>query len=285
MSEMLNPAESFAVALGKELAASFRGMYGDQKPEYASTLRAMARLVIERIADSDALYHDVHHTGLVTLVGQAILRGRTLVEDVSPDDWLHYTAALLCHDIGYLRGVCPGDREGAYITDDAGGTVTPPRGASDAFLTPYHIERGKIFVRHRAKSIPFLDGDRLARAIELTRFPVPQDDDHADTGGEAGLVRAADLIGQLGDPHYPRRLNALFYEFVETGMARQLGVESPADLAERYPNFFWSRVEPFIAEALGHLQRTLTGKYWIAQLYSHVFVEEHLRSRAGPERH
>src|SRR5262249_39835377 len=30
-----------------------------------------------------------------------------------------------------------------------GNTVTPPRGASDAFLLPHHVERGKIFVRER----------------------------------------------------------------------------------------------------------------------------------------
>ena len=30
--------------------------------------------------------------------------------------------------------------------------VDAPRGASDAFLAPYHIERGKIFVRHRCRN-------------------------------------------------------------------------------------------------------------------------------------
>ena len=52
---------------------------------------------------------------------------------------------------------------------------------------------------------------------------------------EPALVRAADLIGQLGDPNHSRKLNALYYEFVETGIAAQLGYRSPADLAEQYP--------------------------------------------------
>ena len=47
---------------------------------------------------------------------------------------------------------------------------------------------------------------------------MPDDGDHSETDTEAGLVRAADLIGQLGDPLYPRKLNALFYEFAETGV-------------------------------------------------------------------
>ena len=237
---------------------------------------------MERIANSDALYHDAQHTLCVTQVGQAILRGKLFVEEVRPEDWLHYTVALLCHDIGYLRGVCPGDTATSFVIDDDGSTMTPPRGASDACLSPHHIERGKLFVRHRCSKLEHLDTERLARAIELTRFPVPADDDHAETDTEAGLVRAADLIGQLADPLYPCRLNALFHEFVETGVAKRLGYESPADVAERYPRFFWNCVEPYIGDALDHLGRTVEGKQWVANLYAHVFVEEHRQRPFGP---
>jgi len=281
---VLNPAHLIASALGDELVANYREMYGERHPPYVSILRGTARLVIERIASSDALYHDSHHTLMVTLVGQAILKGRLLVEEVRADDWLHFTIALLCHDLGYLRGICPGDTADSYVVNEQGDMVRAPRGASDAFLTPHHIERGKIFVRHRCAVIEALDAERITRAIELTRFPVPEDNDHAETDTEAGLLRAADLIGQLADPFYPRKLNALFHEFVETGVAKRLGYQSPADLAEHYPRFFWQKVAPYIDDALQHLQRTVEGKQWIANLYSHVFVEEHRRDRPGPQR-
>lgn len=281
---MLSPANMIASALGDELAANFLDIYGRREPDYSSTIRSSAKLVIEHIANSDALYHDRDHTVMVTLVGQAILRGRILVEEVSAEDWLHFTVATLCHDIGYLRGICPGDTEQSFVTDSEGHTIKAPRGASDAFLTPYHVERAKIFVRHRWSPSTHLDLERLERAIELTRFPVPEDGDHADTTGEPGLVRAADLIGQLGDPYYPRKLNALFHEFVETGTAERLGYADPADIAEHYPRFFWSKIEPYVGPALAHLDRTAEGKQWIANLYAHVFVEEHLRLRPGPQR-
>ncbi|HEX6141361.1 MAG TPA: hypothetical protein VFZ01_01475 [Geminicoccaceae bacterium] len=281
---MLSPATLTANALGDHLAEAYLDIYGAREPDYASILRASAKVVIEQLANSDALYHDRDHTVMVTLVGQAILRGRILVEEVTPEGWLHYTVALLCHDIGYLRGICPGDTDQAFVVDAAGTTVKAPRGASDAFLTPYHVERAKIFVRHRWRPALHLDLDRIVRAIELTRFPVPEDGDHDETETEAGLVRAADLIGQLGDPYYPRKLNALFHEFQETGTAVRLGYHSPADIAEHYPRFFWSKVEPCLGPALAHLDRTVEGKQWIANLYAHVFVEEHLRVRHGPQR-
>jgi hypothetical protein len=281
---MLNPTHLLANALGEEMVGNYRDIYGDRQPEYATILRATSKLVVERIANSDALYHDSHHTVMVTLVGQSILKARILVHQVDPVDWLHFTVALLCHDLGYLRGICPGDTDQTFVTNEQGDVVRAPRGASDAFLTPYHIERGKIFVRHRCATIQHLDEERIARAIELTRFPVPADNDHAETDTEAGLVRAADLIGQLADPFYPRKLNALYHEFAETGVAERLGYRSPTDVAEHYPGFFWQKVEPYIGDALQHLSRTVEGKQWIANLYAHVFAEEHRRDRLGPQR-
>ena len=73
---------------------------------------------LERNADSDALYHDVEHILMVTLAGQEILLGKHIREGgITPDDWLHFMVSLLCHDIGYVRGVCVGDGGGAYVID------------------------------------------------------------------------------------------------------------------------------------------------------------------------
>jgi len=280
---MLNPTTLLADALGRNLAETYRRIYGDQEPHLASGLDEAGRLAIERIASSDALYHDCQHTALVTLCVQDILRGRRLERVVTPSDWAHTILAALAHDIGYVRGVCPGDTGEHFVIDAAGNTVTPPRGASDAFLTPYHVERGMIMVRDRFAPVPFIDEERVAAAIELTRFPVPDDEDHAATDTEAGLVRAADLIGQLGDPLYPRKLNALYHEFVETGVHEKLGYTSPADLVEHYPQFYWHKIEHYIGDALRYLEMTMEGKLWIATLYSHIFAIEHNRRRMGPQ--
>jgi len=97
-------------------------------------------------------------------------------------------------------------------------------------------------------------------------------------------LRAADLIGQLADPFYARKLNALFYEFEEIGCNARLGYASPADLADQYPHFFWSKVEPFIGDALSYLELTVEGRQWIANLYCNVFEVEHGRRRMGPHK-
>ena len=38
------------------------------------------------------------------------------------------------------------------------------------------------------------------------------------------------------------------------------------------------------ADRLQSIEKTAEGRLWVAQLYAHVFVEEHARGRLGPER-
>ena len=64
---------------------------------------------------------------------------------------------------------------------------------------------------------------QIEKNIEHTRFLVPDDEAHEFTDDFPGLVRAADLIGQLADINYLRKQPALFNEFRETGMSDKLG--------------------------------------------------------------
>ena len=51
-----------------------------------------------------------------------------------------------------------------------------PRGSSDAALTPYHVDRSKLFALDRLANIEqFSTPARVARAIEFTRFPSAAD--------------------------------------------------------------------------------------------------------------
>lgn len=279
---MFNPTSVVASAFADYLAELYLEHFSERRQEYAAFIGGCARLVLERIGNSDALYHDAEHTIMVTLCGQQIMRGRLLSEALLPEDWIHYTVALLIHDIGYVRGACRGDRPDRVVIDAAGETVTPPRGASDAFLAPWHVDRAILYARERFAASAYIEEERLVRALEFTRFPVPADPAYQVTDSEPALVRAADLIGQMGDPFYQRKINGLYHEFVEIGIARQLGYETPMDLVERYPEFFWSHVQPYIGPALRYLEQTIEGKQWVAQLYNHVYQVDCRSSCLGP---
>lgn len=280
---MITIPELLAHSLSSFLTADTRDRFGSSNSRLTEVLPFAARLALECIGNSDALYHDIEHTMLVTQAGHDILMGRTLVRATTAADYANFILGCLTHDIGYVRGIVEGDSDISYVIDSTGRTINLPRGASDAALAPYHVDRSKLFVSERFDGIEDIDAARIARAIEFTRVPyaAPSNDELMEEEGM--LLRAADLIGQLGDPNYLRKSNALFHEFEEIGLNKKLGYESPADVVYKYPQFYWSIVAPQVQMAIRYLNVTSSGRLWIANLYSNVFRAEREPGLSGPQ--
>ena len=276
---MMTLPDLAADALEEFLGSYMRRRFGSSQTPLVEIVPNAARMALECIGNSDALYHNVEHTLLVTLAGHAIFRGRALHNPVTADDYAHIIIACLTHDIGYVRGLFEEDDADGFLVDATGTKVTLPRGSSDASLMPYHVDRSKLYVMKRIEGLP-LNKQRIADAIEGTRFPPieGQEFDH-----EASIVRAADFIGQLGDPNYIRKTNALYHEFEEVGINRQLGYDSPADIVDRYPQFYWNSVAPHIQTEIRYLNKTSIGRQWIAGLYANVFRAEREITLSGPQ--
>lgn len=269
----------------EQLNTAYQRTYGDVDQDFGRIVAWCGRLALENIANSDALFHDVDHTIMVSLAGQAIIEGKHLREGgVTPRDWMHFMIAVICHDIGYVKGVCRNDLNDTFATGVGNETVFISPEGTDVALTPYHVDRSKLFVRERFETgllqdmTKQLDTDLIASYIEMTRFPSPDGELYKDTKGSGGLVRAADFVGQLGDPDYLRKVPALFYEFHELGLNEAFGYHAPNDLRKNYASFYWNSVSPYIQDALQYLRLTEDGKQWIANMHSHVFDSEHFNS-------
>jgi hypothetical protein len=281
-SALITVPELAAEALGSFLTEDMTRRFGSTGAGLTEVIPLAARLALDCIGNSDALYHNVEHTMLVTLAGYDIMTGRALLIRTDANDFAHVIIACLFHDIGYVRGILNGDGPDGYVIDGKGGKKKLARGASDAALMPYHVDRSKLFVMDRLANSNVVDAARIARAIEFTRFPSLESDEGDKEEGL--LVRAADLIGQLGDPHHLHKANALYSEFEEVGMNRQLGYASPADLTDSYPQFYWNSISPHIQTAVRYLNVTSKGRQWIASLYSNVFRAERDLGLCGPQR-
>jgi hypothetical protein len=284
---MLNLPKIKADYCKEKLREAYERNYSDMQKGLLNIIIWTANMSLETIANSDALYHDMEHTIMATLAGQSILEGKHLSEGgITPGDWTHFIIALLCHDIGYVKGVCARDDGYTLSTGIGEETVSLPEGSTDAVLAPYHIDRGKCFVRERfgknllLESGDMLDAERIAGYIEMTRFPVPRDQAHNDTDGLPGLARAADFIGQLADPNRMQKCTALFYEFEEMGMNQKLGYQRPGDLRACNAKFYLKSVNPYIQDALRYLKLTQTGKQWLSNLQANVFGDELFEERA-----
>ncbi|MDF1547872.1 MAG: hypothetical protein P1P88_08610 [Bacteroidales bacterium] len=282
---MFDPTRLIINAFIDRLKEAYTDIYGNMEPGYPDMITFIGKMALENIANCDAAYHDLHHTIMVTDVGKEILKGKHILEGgITPFDWLHFIVGALCHDIGYVRGICPGDENGKYITNNYGDKIELAKGSTDASLTPYHVNRSKIFVHSRFKSVKQIDDNVLCQLIERTRFPVPESKGYEITDDLPGLLRASDLIGQMADLTYSKKSSSLFIEFEELGIAKELGYKSGADLRLKYPDFFWNNVSPLVKGAIKYLRVTQTGKKWLANLYSNIFTEEHATNWFGAER-
>ena len=75
---MITVPELAADALGDFLGNYMRRRYGSSQSQLVELVPSIARIALECIGNSDALYHNAEHTMLVTLAGHDILRGRAL---------------------------------------------------------------------------------------------------------------------------------------------------------------------------------------------------------------
>jgi len=271
---MLNHPEDKIQHCLNQLGHLYARMFGNADHHVEKIVSQAARFSLETIAKSDAPYHDLDHTIFVTFAGQPILAGLNLSErTVTPREWGHFTIALLFHDIGYTKGICKADHGNRVATGIGDELIELPVNSTDAALSRYHVDRSKLFVveRFKAEFDPqeSLEAEVITGYIEMTRFPFTHDDSK-DSDRLAELVRAADLIGQLGEPNRLQKCIALFKEFEEIGLNAKLGYRRPEDLRDNTASFYWKIVSPHIQKALRCLELTREGKEWIASLQANV---------------
>jgi hypothetical protein len=258
----------------QQLGHRYALTFGKADHQVEQVVSHAARFSLDTIATSDAPYHDVDHTMLVTLAGQAILEGLHLSgRAVTKLDWAQFTSALLFHDIGYVRGICKGDQGNRVTTGTGGNFIELTADSTDAALSQHHVDRSLMFVRERFSAE--FDRHKLLKTgiimgfIEKTRFPFPPGGGE-DEDSLVELVRAADLIGQLGDPDRLQKCSALFKEFAEIGLNAKLGYRRPEDLRRSNTSFYYNVAAPHIQRALGCLRLTAEGRQWLCNLQANV---------------
>ena len=88
----------------EQLNTAYQRTYGDVDQDFGRIVAWCGRLALENIANSDALFHDVDHTIMVSLAGQAIIEGKHLrAGGVAPVSY--YTLTPPPRGLGWVSGV------------------------------------------------------------------------------------------------------------------------------------------------------------------------------------
>lgn len=248
-----------------------RLLYGALYPELERALQELGFNAISKLTQTDAYYHDLEHTVLVSSVTQLILRGRQQQEDnVTPTQWASLNIASLYHDIGFVRRLLPGDTDTLVETGRGDNAASLDAATNDSALMPYHVDRGTRYLDDYLRKYPSLDRNLILQSVERTRFPVPDQPPYPICDDYPGLVRAADLIGQLADPKYLDKIPMLYKEFVACRSPILTRYRQPSDMIDLYPEFFKTQVEQYIQEGLRYLVCSDEGQQIARQLYRNV---------------
>jgi hypothetical protein len=258
----------------QHLAEDFYALFTTAKltetpsPAQMDTLAAATEQALALLQHCTCSYHDAEHTMLVTRVGQLILKGRQQqYADVTCHDALQALVALLFHDVGYIRQLLPQDNSTSCVTDPKGTTIEVPATASDAIMTPYHVQRGMMFIAENFAANSTVDITKVQAHIQMTLFPVPKLSKFQTTDTPSAWVRGADLIGQIADPNYRNKLPSLYAEFVEFGEAQRQGYTHANDLWSNFAGFYAAKVQPYIQPSLSYLDATPQGRQWTVRLH------------------
>jgi hypothetical protein len=94
---MITIPELASEALGSHLAKHMGRRFGSTDAGLIEIVQSAARLALDCIGNSDALYHNVEHTMLVTLAGYDILTGRRLLKETNASDYAHSCLSISRH--------------------------------------------------------------------------------------------------------------------------------------------------------------------------------------------
>ena len=96
---MFRPSEIIITAFIESLLEDFAAQFGDNHPR-AVQLKDCAKIILSHYTLSDALYHNLDHTLVVTGVGKDLINGKRVAEgQVDADDWFNFVVACLVDEV------------------------------------------------------------------------------------------------------------------------------------------------------------------------------------------
>ena len=154
------------------LVKSFERTFGTNDQEILNFLRTATSISLENIANGDMLYHNVDHTIMVASVGSEIIRGKHLYEGgFCAEEGLAFLLALLCHDVGYVKGVCRKDDLKSNLFEDGKGKRVEVSPTGTAPFSPPSTLDAAGFVREHFYHQNLVDLELVCSCIDGLNSP------------------------------------------------------------------------------------------------------------------
>lgn len=186
---------------------------------------------------SNTKYHDLEHTCAVTLATVRLMHGIHVQNQTFSSRVIQLgLIGALFHDTGLIQAVEEHDGTGAQYT-------IGHEDRSIALMEKYISDKG-----FSAEDILDCSHIIMCTKLSLPINEIPFRSEETKTMGK--VLGSADLIAQMADRNYLKKLPLLFLEYKEAGMA---GFETPLELFENTEEFYHSVARTRLAEELDNV--------------------------------
>lgn len=186
---------------------------------------------------SNTKYHDLEHTCAVTLATVRLMHGIHVQNQTFSSRVIQLgLIGALFHDTGLIQAVEEHDGTGAQYT-------IGHEDRSIALMEKYISDKG-----FSAEDILDCSHIIMCTKLSLPINKIPFRSEETKTMGK--VLGSADLIAQMADRNYLKKLPLLFLEYKEAGMA---GFETPLELFKNTEEFYHSVARTRLAEELDNV--------------------------------
>jgi hypothetical protein len=186
---------------------------------------------------SNTKYHDLEHTCAVTLATVRLMHGIHVQNQTFSSRVIQLgLIGALFHDTGLIQTMEENDGTGAQYT-------IGHEDRSIALMEKYISDKG-----FSAEDILDCSHIIMCTKLSLPINEIPFRSEETKTMGK--VLGSADLIAQMADRNYLKKLPLLFLEFKEAGMA---GFETPLELFKNTEEFYHSVARTRLAEELDNV--------------------------------
>lgn len=186
---------------------------------------------------SNTKYHDLEHTCAVTLATARLMHGIHVQNQTFSSRVIQLgLIGALFHDTGLIQTEEENDGTGAQYTighEDRSIALMGKHLSDKDFSAENILDCSHII---------------MCTKLSLPLNEIPFRSEETKTMGK--VLGSADLIAQMADRNYLKKLPLLFLEFKEAGMA---GFETPLELFENTEEFYHSVARTRLAEELGNV--------------------------------
>ena len=266
---MINYTEIAIEKFCKDVDNVFNSL--ENKDENAiSVVKQMGRIAFSCYSRSDSLYFSLEHAVTSAKIGLELIYAINCKTGiVRSGTIINLMASILFCNVGMVKGVLSADKIGRHLVNEGEYVKTSGNGTGSE-LWPFRVFRSKEFLKNCLYLSAELNEEIVNASIEYSDIFDTKHNTRSKYGVVQEYCRAVQFITLMSAENYRRAITELFYSAQEGDVLDSELYNSLGEFRNKFPQYFWNKLFPDIAETVIVLRETDRGRDIVSHIYAHL---------------